>query len=210
MNYRSPSYLWLLHYLNMLPSKSIYSEIIVSLLWVKSIEYVATHLHAVEEEHTSPTPLRFSPFLLGGERLLYNLQATQTPMESLTSCPGNSLGPQVAWFKDAARADAISNARLGSENDTEAQYIPTNHPAFCLIIKQKYYLSLQIIAKSLFFVNTCVAPCLYILNGHTAFSANTLQIKQIWHISQAKVHLQVGRYELYYRGWCWTDASTYV
>ena len=32
MNYRSTSYLWLLHYLNMLPSKSIYSAIIVSLL----------------------------------------------------------------------------------------------------------------------------------------------------------------------------------
>jgi hypothetical protein len=105
-------------------------------------------------------------------------------MESLTSCPGNSLGPQVAWFKDAARADAISNARLGSENDTEAQYIPTNHPAFCLIIKQKYCLSHQKIAKSLFFVLTCDASCLYILNGHAAFSSkNTPNQANLTHFS---------------------------
>ena len=64
--------------------------------------------------------------------------------------------------------------------------VPTNHPAFCLIIKQKYCLSHQKIAKSLFFVLTCDASCPYILNGHTAFSSKF--------ISQAKVHLQVGRH----------------
>ena len=46
--------------------------------------------------------------------------------------------------------------------------IPTNHPAFCLINKQKYCLSHQKITKSLFFVLTCDASCPYILNGHAA------------------------------------------
>ena len=40
-----------------------------------------------------------------------------------------------------------------------APFIPTNHPSFCLIIKQKYCLSHQKIAKSLFFVLTCDASC---------------------------------------------------
>ena len=44
--------------------------------------------------------------------------------------------------------------------------IPTNHPAFRL---QKNRLSHQKIPKSLFFVLTCDASCLYILNGHSIF-----------------------------------------
>ena len=46
-------------------------------------------------------------------------------------------------------------------------YIPTSHPAFCLMIKQKYCLSHQKIGKSL------LCTMLYILNGHTAFSIKT-------------------------------------
>ena len=72
--------------------------------------------------------------------------------------------------------------------------IPTNHPAFCLI--KKYCLSLQKIAKSLFFVLTwvwCIMP-IHFEWTHTIFKL--LQIKQTWHISQAKVHLQVGRYDI--------------
>ena len=58
--------------------------------------------------------------------------------------------------------------------------IPTNHPGFCLIIKEKYCLSHQKIAKSLFFVLTCDASCPYILNGHTAFSSKNTPNQANW------------------------------
>ena len=50
-------------------------------------------------------------------------------------------------------------------------YLATNHPAFCLIIKQKHPISHHKIAKSRFIVLTCDAPCLY---RHTAFSGKNL------------------------------------
>ena len=50
--------------------------------------------------------------------------------------------------------------------------IHTNHPAFCFIIKQKYRISQHKIAKPHFFVLTCDAPCLYILNQNTPNQAN--------------------------------------
>ena len=69
--------------------------------------------------------------------------------------------------------------------------IPTNHPAFSLIIEQKYCLSHQKITKSLFFGSNlwCIMP-IHFGWTHSIF-------KQIGHILQAKLYLQAGRYAWY-------------
>jgi hypothetical protein len=74
------------------------------------------------------------------------------------------------WCRKKPQGVIISLKIFLQAHTYHTTVIPTNHPAFCLIIKQKYCLSHQKIAKSLFLVLTCIAPCLYILNGHTAFS----------------------------------------
>ena len=55
----------------------------------------------------------------------------------------------------------------------------TSHPAFCLIIKQKYCLFHQKIVKSLFFVLTCdaYAHTFWMDSGHAAFSSNSIYSK---------------------------------
>ena len=77
-----------------------------------------------------------------------------------------------------------SNFLYTSGRSYNSECIPTNYPAICLIIKQKYCLSHQNITKSLFFVLTCDALCPYIVNGHAAFSSkNTLNQTNLTHFS---------------------------
>ena len=65
---------------------------------------------------------------------------------------------------------------------------PTNHPAFCLIIKQKYCLSQP---NPLFFVLTCDA--IHFEWTHIIFKQKYSKSRK-FDTSQAKVYLQVGRY----------------
>ena len=75
-------------------------------------------------------------------------------------------------------------------------YIPTNNPAFCLIIKQKYCLDASQISteRGIWRYPGGIAHTFWMDTQH--FQAKILQIEQIWHISQAEVYLQVDGYVL--------------